>query len=48
GSVIDCTCGRKTRCIIVMDSEHVVLSAIQPETISGRVIGDADKETPEE
>ena len=48
GSVIDCTCGRKTRCIIVMDSEHVVLSAIQPETISGRVIGESDKEEAEE
>ena len=34
---IDCTCGRKTRCVIVMDSDHVVLSAIQNETISARL-----------
>lgn len=37
GRAIDCTCGRKTRCVIVMDSDHVVLSAIQNETISARL-----------
>ena len=42
GRAIDCTSGRKTRCIIVMDSDHVVLSAIQNETISSRIRGDAD------
>lgn len=36
GLLIDVTHGRKTRAIIVMDSKHVVLSAIQPETITGR------------
>ncbi|MFP4476834.1 MAG: DUF370 domain-containing protein [Desulfatibacillaceae bacterium] len=34
--LVDATCGRKTRSIIVMDSNHVVLSAIQAETISAR------------
>lgn len=34
--LIDATHGRKTRAIIVMDSNHVVLSAIQAETISQR------------
>lgn len=34
---VDATCGRKTRAVIVMDSGHVVLSALQPETLSGRL-----------
>jgi regulator of extracellular matrix RemA (YlzA/DUF370 family) len=34
--LIDATHGRRTRAIIVMDSNHIVLSAIQPETISQR------------
>lgn len=37
---IDATCGRKTRAAIVTDSGHLVLSAIQPDTISSR----ADKD----
>jgi Uncharacterized protein conserved in bacteria len=36
GVLIDATCGRKTRAVIITDSEHVLLSAIQPETISHR------------
>ena len=35
--VIDATQGRRTRAVIQTDSVHVVLSAIQPETIAGRV-----------
>ena len=42
GRAIDCTCGRKTRCIIVMDSDHVILSAIQNETVSARISGRDD------
>jgi len=34
--LIDATCGRKTRAIIITDSRHVILSAIQAETISLR------------
>lgn len=34
---IDATYGRKTRAVIIMDSGHVVLSAIQPETIAARI-----------
>lgn len=34
--LIDATYGRRTRAVIIMDSDHVVLSAIQPETIAGR------------
>ncbi len=37
GKLVDATHGRKTRSIIVMDSDHVVLSAIAPETITQRV-----------
>lgn len=34
---IDATYGRKTRAVIVMDSGHLVLSAIQPETVAARI-----------
>ena len=37
GTAIDATYGRKTRAVIIMDSGHVVLSAIQPETVAGRL-----------
>ena len=40
GRVIDVTCGRRTRSVIVTDSEHVILSAIQAETISNRLTSD--------
>ena len=40
GRVIDCSCGRKTRSVIVTDSDHVILSAIQAETIAGRLDGE--------
>lgn len=36
GRLVDATQGRKTRSILVMDSNHVILSSIQPETISQR------------
>lgn len=35
--LIDATHGRKTRSIIIMDSNHIVLSAMQPETLSNRL-----------
>lgn len=35
--IVDATQGRRTRAVIITDSDHVVLSAIQPETVSGRV-----------
>ncbi|MBQ9406153.1 MAG: DUF370 domain-containing protein [Desulfovibrio sp.] len=38
GRLIDATQGRKTRSILVTDSNHVILSAIQPETISQRFV----------
>ncbi|WP_300263498.1 DUF370 domain-containing protein [uncultured Cloacibacillus sp.] len=36
GLLVDVTQGRKTRSILIMDSRHVILSAIQPETITAR------------
>ena len=37
GSLIDATYGRRTRAVIITDSEHVILSAIQSETIANRL-----------
>ena len=37
GRVIDVSCGRRTRAVIITDSDHVILSAIQTETISNRL-----------
>ena len=42
GRVIDVTCGRRTRAVIITDSEHVIMSAIQAETIAGRLENDTD------
>ena len=39
GNLIDATYGRRTRSVLVMDSGHIVLSAVQPETIVGRIAG---------
>ena len=38
GELIDATYGRRTRAVIIMDSGHVILSALQPETVSARMI----------
>ncbi len=37
GELIDATYGRRTRAVLVMDSGHVVLSAVQPETVANRI-----------
>lgn len=37
GTLIDATYGRKTRAVAIMDSGHVILSAVQPETVGSRV-----------
>jgi regulator of extracellular matrix RemA (YlzA/DUF370 family) len=49
--VIDVSCGRRTRAVIITDSEHVILSAIQAETITNRLTGgdsSDDEEDPED
>lgn len=37
GALIDATYGRRTRAVLVCDSDHVILSAVQPETVAGRL-----------
>ncbi len=34
---VDATYGRRTRAVVIMDSGHIILSAIQPETVAGRL-----------
>ena len=48
GSLIDATYGRRTRAVIIMDSDHVVLSAVQPETVAGRLADDEEDEEADE
>ena len=44
GNAIDATCGRRTRAVVIMDSGHIVLSAVQPETVAGRLDKDEQEE----
>jgi hypothetical protein len=44
GSVIDATYGRRTRSVIVTDSSHIILSAVQPETVAHRVSGSDEQD----
>ena len=39
GVLIDATYGRKTKAVLIMDSDHVILSALQPESVAGRLEG---------
>ena len=41
---IDATYGRRTRAVIIMDSGHDILSAVQPETVAGRLDKDDEEE----
>lgn len=45
GLLIDATYGRRTRAVIIMDSDHVILSAVQPETVARRL---NDEEVPDD
>lgn len=47
GKLIDATYGRRTRAVIIMDSEHVILSAVQPETVANRLDKDATEDVAE-
>ena len=42
GRVIDASCGRRTRSVIITDSEHIILSAIQTETITNRLLDESE------
>ncbi len=37
GNAVDATYGRRTRAVLIMDSGHIILSAVQPETVAGRL-----------
>jgi regulator of extracellular matrix RemA (YlzA/DUF370 family) len=47
GTLIDATYGRRTRAVVIMDSGHVVLSAVQPETVAHRFTAREGEETAE-
>ena len=42
GMLVDATYGRRTRAVIIMDSDHVILSAVQPETVAQRLTNKDD------
>ena len=46
--VIDVSCGRRTRAVIITDSDHVILSAIQAETITNRLATDVSDDSDDE
>ena len=48
GRVIDASCGRKTRSVLVTDSNHIILSALQCETVSARLNGSDDNADPDD
>ncbi len=45
GSLIDASCGRRTRSVIITDSDHVVLSAMSADTLAGRLNGNETEGT---
>jgi len=47
GMLIDATYGRRTRAVIITDSDHIILSAVQPETVAHRLV-DRESEDNEE
>ncbi len=47
GVLIDATYGRRTRAVLIMDSDHIILSALQPETVAGRITGGRDPVDPD-
>lgn len=48
GILIDATYGRRTRAVLIMDNDHLVLSALQPETVANRMAGERDNGEEEE
>ena len=47
GRLIDATYGRRTRAVLITDSDHVILSAVQPETVANRLTDTAEDELEE-
>jgi len=48
GMLIDATYGRRTRAVIITDSDHVILSAVQPETVAHRLSSKDTSSDPED
>ena len=48
GMLIDASYGRSTRAVLIMDSDHVVLSALTPETVASRAAGQSEGKPTEE
>ena len=48
GRAIDASCGKKTKSVIITDSDHIVLCALEPERVLNRFNGDTDKDESEE
>lgn len=48
GGLIDATYGRRTRAVLIMDSDHVILSAVQPETVANRMSDDTEEDEDEQ
>ena len=48
GVLIDATYGRRTRAVVILDNDHLVLSALQPDTVSNRMTGERTAQTSEE
>ena len=48
GALIDASYGRRTQAVLIMDSDHVVLSALQPETVASRAAGQEGRTSMEE
>ena len=48
GMLVDATYGRRTRAVIIMDSDHIILSAVQPATVAHRLDENAVVDEPED
>ena len=48
GTLSDATYGRRTRAVLMMDSDHVILSALQPETVANRISDENVPDTEED
>lgn len=47
GMLIDASFGRKTKSVLIMDTDHVILSALEPKTVAGRAGGEEEEEDEE-
>lgn len=43
GRAVDCTGGKKTRSVIITDSDHIILSSVEPEKLAARISGEEEE-----